>query len=92
MTVRPSDDRAMDATSRRVRLADRPETGVAMLVGVWTFAFIVRSRLAQTGTLTDIADEALLSLLLVVPVMLIGWGLLAFADRRFRLGLFRSKR
>jgi hypothetical protein len=75
----------------RARLIDRYETGVALLVAAWTTAFVVRSRLAQTGRLTDVANEALLSLLFVVPIMLIGWGALVVADRRFGLGLFRRR-
>jgi hypothetical protein len=38
--------------------------------------------------LSALADEALLSLLFVVPIMLIAWGALVVADRRFKLGLF----
>jgi hypothetical protein len=63
-------------------------SGITMLVIVWTMSFGVRWWLSQNGKLTQILDEALLSMLLVVPIMLIGWGLLAVADRAFRLGLF----
>lgn len=75
--------------SRLARIADRYETGVAMLVASWTTGFMIRSRLAEHGRLTDVANEALLSLLFVVPIMLVGWGTLVWADRRFALGLFR---
>jgi hypothetical protein len=34
-------------------------------------------------------DNALKSLLLVIPIMLVGWGILTIVDRRYRLGLFR---
>jgi len=40
--------------------------------------------------LSELANEALLSLLFVVPIMLIAWGALVVADRRFKLGLFWS--
>jgi hypothetical protein len=70
------------STRQRVRLADRHETGVAALVAVWTLAFLVRSRLAQTDRLGDLANEALLSLLFVVPAMLVGWAALALIERR----------
>jgi hypothetical protein len=73
---------------RLARLVDRYETSVAFLVVAWTVAFLVRSRLAQTERLSALADEALLSLLFVVPIMLVAWGALVVADRRFKLGLF----
>lgn len=76
---------------RRPRLVDRYETGVAMLVATWTAAFLLRSRLEQLDRLTELADQALLSLLFVVPIILVGWGSLVIADRRFKLGLFRSR-
>ncbi|HEY2164457.1 MAG TPA: hypothetical protein VGH04_10720 [Gemmatimonadaceae bacterium] len=73
---------------RLARLVDRYETSVAFLVVAWTAAFLVRSRLVQTERLNALANEALLSLLFVVPIMLIAWGALVVADRRFKLGLF----
>jgi hypothetical protein len=76
--------------ARFTRLIDRYETSVAFLVVAWTVAFLVRSRLAQTERLSDLANEALLSLLFVVPIMLIAWGALVVADRRFKLGLLGS--
>jgi uncharacterized membrane protein YhaH (DUF805 family) len=76
----------------RLRVVDRHEPSVAMLVAVWTVAFLLRSRLAAAERLTDTGNEALLSLLVVIPVMLLSWGALAFADRRFGLGLFRPRR
>lgn len=76
--------------ARFARLIDRYETSVAFLVVAWTVAFLVRSRLAQTERLSDVANEALLSLLFVVPIMLIAWGALVVADRRFKLGLLGS--
>ena len=63
-----------------------------MLVATWTGAFVIRSRLDQSGRLSDVGNEALLSLLFVVPIMLIGWGVLAVADRRFKLGIFPPRR
>jgi hypothetical protein len=75
---------------RFARLVDRYETSVVFLVVAWTVAFLVRSRLAQTERLSDVANEALLSLLFVVPIMLISWGVLVVADRRFKLGLLGS--
>jgi hypothetical protein len=89
MSPRDPDDRVSRA--RRLRIVDRYETGVALLVAAWTTAFVVRSKLAESGRLTDVGNEALLSLLFVVPVMLLGWGALALADRRYKLGLFRSR-
>ena len=55
--------------------------GVTMLVAIWSAGFAVRTLLIRRGALTQVAEEALLSLLLVVPLMLIGWGLLTVAQR-----------
>ena len=74
----------------RVRLVDRYETGVALLVGLWTASFVARGRLAHADRLSDVGNEALLSLLFVVPIMLASWGLLVAADRWLDLGWFRS--
>ena len=86
MTARQSGDRP--SRGRLSRIADRHETGVALLVAAWTAAFVLRSRLADVGRLSETVNEALLSLLFVIPIILIGWGVLAVADRRFKLGLF----
>ncbi len=75
-------DSSTRPAERAVRLSDRHETGVALLVAVWTGAFLVRSRLTQSARLGDLANEALLSLLFVVPIMLLGWAALALIDRR----------
>jgi hypothetical protein len=69
---------------------DRHEPSIALLVAVWTAAFLLRSRLAAMERLSDTRNEALLSLLVVIPVMLLSWGALVLADRRLGLGLFRS--
>jgi len=90
MDISQSGDRA--PRDRRERFRDRYETGVAFLVSTWTAAFVLRSRLEQTGRLSDVGNEALLSLLFVVPIMLIGWGVLALADRRYKLGIFPPRR
>jgi hypothetical protein len=74
------------------RVVDRYETGVALLVAMWTAAFVLRSNLAQSGRLSDVGNEAFLSLLIVVPIMLVGWGGLTIADRVYGFGLFRSSR
>ena len=77
-------------STRRPRLVDRYETGVAMLVAIWTVGFIARGRLARAGQLGDVRNEALLSLLFVVPIMLVAWGVLAAVDRWLQLGWFDS--
>ncbi len=84
--------RIRSVRARLTRLVDRHETGVAFLVVAWTAGFLVRSRLARIDRLSELADEALLSLLFVVPLMLIAWAALALADRRFNLGLWSRDR
>lgn len=79
------------APAQRVRLADRYETGVALLVALWSASFVARARLANADRLSDIGNEALLSLLFVVPIMLAAWGLLAAVDRWLELGWFGSR-
>jgi hypothetical protein len=74
------------------KIIDRHEPSIALLVAVWTAAFLLRSRLAVMERLSDTGNEALLSVIVVIPVMLLSWGALAFADRRLGLGLFRSNR
>jgi hypothetical protein len=71
------------------KVVNRYEPSVALLVAVWTAAFLLRSRLAATERLSDTGNEALLSLIVVIPIMVLSWGVLAFADRRLGLGLFR---
>jgi len=89
----PPSDNGDDATSPRrlfARMIDGYNPGVTMLVTIWVVGFALRAWLMQRELLTQVADEALMSLLFVVPIMLIGWGVAAVADRRFKLGLFRS--
>jgi hypothetical protein len=90
MNVSQSGDRGQ--RDRRERFRDRYEAGVAFLVSTWTAAFVIRARLGQSGRLNEIGNEALLSLLFVVPIMLIGWGVLAVADQRYKLGIFPPRR
>lgn len=85
---RPTEPDSPFARARHARLVDRYELNVALLVATWTAGFVLRGRLAQTDRLTDVANEALLSLLYVVPILLLAWGALVAADRRFKLGLF----
>ena len=85
----PQNDRARPACGRVTRLIDSYNPGITLLVLLWTAAFGLHGWLAQRGRLEQIGDDALRSLLYVIPIMLVGWGALALADRRFRLGLFR---
>ena len=71
----------------RKKLIDRHETGVAVLVLVWSVAFLARDWLVRHDALTEIRDEALSSLIYVVPAMLVGWALIAIGDRYVRVGL-----
>ena len=71
------------------RLIDNYNPGITLLVVLWTVAFGVRERLLRAGPLELVIDNALKSLLLVIPIMLIGWAILTIIDRRYRLGLFR---
>ncbi len=84
-------DSIVSRRPRPARFVDRYETGVVLLVAMWTAAFLVRSRLAQSDRLTDLTNEALLSLLFVVPIMFVGWGALVVADR-FKLPQSRDRR
>ena len=56
--------------------------GITFLVAVWVAGYATRQYLEQRGILTQLRDEALLSLIYVVPLMLIGWGLLTLFDPR----------
>ncbi|MEO7086466.1 MAG: hypothetical protein ABI442_06185 [Gemmatimonadaceae bacterium] len=63
--------------------------GITLLVVLWTAAFALRERLLKAGPIDQLADNAIKSLLLVIPIMLAGWAVLTVVDRRYRLGLFR---
>ena len=87
----PSTDPHASTRGLVARLIDSYNPGITMLVVLWIAAFALRARLVSNGTLESITDDALRSLLLVIPIMLVGWGLLVIVDRRFRLGLFRPR-
>ena len=63
------------------RLIDSYNPGVTFLVAVWVLGYAIRDQLDQRGMLGDTADDALTSLLFVVPIMLLGWGLLTVLQR-----------
>jgi hypothetical protein len=71
------------------KLIDSYNPGITFLVVLWTIAFALRERLLKAGPLELMIDNAIKSLLLVIPIMLAGWAVLTIIDRRFRLGLFR---
>ncbi len=84
-------ERPQGAPPRRFAISkviDRFNPGITLLVALWIGAFELRTRLMQSGHLAQTGDEALQSLLLVIPIMLAGWALLRVLDRRYRLGLF----
>ena len=82
-------DHTRASQSAIATLIDTFNPGVTMLVALWVFAFETRKRLLGVGPLGPNMDYALQSLILVIPIMLVGWGVLHVVDRRFRLGLFR---
>jgi hypothetical protein len=71
------------------RLIDSYNPGITLLVVLWTVAFALRDRLLKAGPVEQSIDNAIKSLLLVIPIMLGAWAVLTVVDRRFRLGLFR---
>ena len=83
------DDRATAPRLGVSRLIDHHNPGVTLLVVLWAAAFALRRRLIVAERLQEMGDNALKSLLFVIPIMLVGWGVLAVVDRRYRLGLFR---
>lgn len=88
----PSDNRGPNASPSTLltRVLDAHNPGVTMLVSIWVAGFALRTWLVQRELLTQLTNEALMSLLCVVPIMLVAWGVAAVADKRFNLGLFRS--
>ena len=84
----PRNDRVLPARGFVARIVESYNPGITLLVLLWAGAFGVRNWLTEHGQLEQIADDALRSLLYVIPIMLVGWGALVLADRRFRLGLF----
>lgn len=86
----PRDDGAPSTRPIVARIIDSYNPGITLLVLLWIGAFAFRARLVQHGTLEPVVNDALRSLLCVIPIMLVGWAVLAVADRKFRLGLFKS--
>jgi hypothetical protein len=89
MNNRLRDDRATPARNPIAKLIETYNPGVTMLALVWTAGFALRTWLSQRGKLDQVANEALLSLLLVVPLMLVGWGALTVVERVFNVRVFR---
>lgn len=85
----PTGHDVASARSAMSKLIEGYNPGITLLVLLWTIAFALRVRLLRSGPLVQPADNALKSLLLVIPIMLAGWAFLAIIDRRFRLGWFR---
>jgi hypothetical protein len=72
------------------RLIDAYHPGITMLVLVWVVGVSARRYLALRNDLSLVGDEALTSLIYVVPIMLVGWGVHAISKHLFGLGLFPS--
>lgn len=70
------------------RLIDSFNPGITLLVLVWVVGLTARRILLERGQLTGFADRGLTSLAFVVPLMLVGWAVLAVADHYLDLGLF----
>ena len=70
------------------RLIDKFNPGITLLVLVWVVGLSARRYLLERDQLTGFADRGLTSLVFVVPLMLVGWAVLALADRYFNLGVF----
>ncbi|MGH7676881.1 MAG: hypothetical protein ACRENU_00360 [Gemmatimonadaceae bacterium] len=70
------------------RLIDHFNPGITLLMLVWVVGLTARRYLVERDQLSGIADRGLTSLAFVVPLMLIGWAVLAVADRYFELGIF----
>ena len=78
----PTDLPSKPSPVQRVIQAYNP--GVTFLVAIWVVGYAVRQYLDRRDMLNQTGDEALLSLIYVVPVMLVGWGLITLAQQRRR--------
>jgi hypothetical protein len=70
------------------RLIDGYNPGITLLVLLWVIGLTARRYLLERDRLVGFAEQALTSLVFVVPLMLVGWAVLAIADRYFALGIF----
>ena len=75
-----------DQRSVLTRIIDGYNPGITMLLLIWVAGLSLRMWLDRVGMLTQVADEALRSLIYVVPIMLIGWAALSIA----KLGNFKK--
>ena len=73
------------------RIIEAHNPGVTFLVAVWVAGYSARQLLDLRGLLTDTLDDALTSLLFVVPIMLLGWGALALLQRLTGVRFFDSE-
>ena len=73
------------------RIIEAYNPGVTFLVAVWVVGYSCRQILDIRGLLTDTIDDALTSLLFVVPIMLLGWGALSLLQRLTGVRFFDSE-
>lgn len=73
------------------RMIEAYNPGVTFLVAVWVTGYACRQILETRGMLTDTIDDALTSLLFVVPIMLLGWGALSLLQRLTGVRFFDSE-
>jgi hypothetical protein len=68
------------------RLIDGFNPAVTLLMAVWVIGLTARRYLLERELLVGFADRALTSLSFVVPLMLVGWAVLEYLDKKFGTG------
>ncbi len=88
MSNDPSKAQSGHAPSLLSRLIDNYNPAITLLMVVWVVGLTARRYAVERGLLSGFAERGLTSLVFVVPLMLAGWALLAFLDRKYNLGVF----
>ena len=75
-----------EPSGRLAKLIDGFNPAITLLMLVWVLGLSARRYLLERDLLTGFADRALTSLSFVVPLMLVGWAVLEYLDKKFGTG------
>ena len=82
----PTAQEHAEPSGRLAKLIDGFNPAITLLMLVWVVGLSARRYLLERELLTGFADRALTSLAFVVPLMLVGWAVLEYLDKKFGTG------